>query len=118
MKTLLIFLVLFTLSSSSLGAQELDLEMQQIREASPQERVKLMNQLKRRIAKMNQNERADAINKLRAQTANKQQNRKNINNQQFDNSHESFNNQSNNQRQAGNGYMKNRENLDPQLPRF
>jgi len=116
MKTLLILFMLFNLSP--LNAQDLDAEMQKIREASPQERVKLMNQLKRRIANMNQNERNDAIHKLRSQNTNKQHNRENINKGQFRNAHESFNGQSNNQRQAGNGYIKHQKNIDPQLPRL
>jgi len=116
MKTLMIFLTLVIFSS--LNAQDLDLEMQNIRQASPQERVKLMNELKRRIAKMNQNERSDAINQLRAQIKGHKPSRESVNKQQFMNSHESFHNQQNNQHQAGNQMIDDNHDIHSGLPRL
>ena len=115
MKILLIFLTLLTLSS--LNAQDLDLEMQSIREASPQERVRLMNELKRRIVQMNQNERSDAIKQLQAQIKGHKPNRESVNKQQFINSHESFNNQKNNQQhQVRNQILDGSHDFHPELP--
>jgi hypothetical protein len=116
MKILLIFLTLLTLSS--LYAEDLDGEMQKIREASPKERVKLMNDLKRRIAKMNQNERSDAINKLRSQIKGRVKSRQDVAKQQFSNTHESLNNQRSNQHQAGSQYINTKNSFPLDLPRF
>ena len=94
------------------------MEMQKIREASPKERVKLMNELKRRIVQMNKNERNDAISKLRSQLQTKKQNIQTITKQQFHNSHESFSNQRNNQQQIENQYTSVKETLNVSIPRF
>jgi regulator of replication initiation timing len=110
------FLTLLMLSS--LHAEDLDMEMQKIRKASPQERVKLMNELKRRIAQMNVNERNDAISRLRSQVKTKKQNIQTITKQQFHNSHDSFSNQRNNQQQIGSQFTVVKERLDVSLPRF
>jgi thioredoxin-related protein len=110
MKTLLVFLTLLILSS--LHAENLDMEMQKIREASPQERVKLMNKLKRRIIQMNKSERSVAINKLRTHLKGKTHNIKNITKEQFHNSHESFSNQRNHQHQIENECTLVPETLD------
>lgn len=59
------FLLILVLLFATLFAEDIDRKMQQIREASPQERVKLMNALKREIAAMNRTQRDKAIASLR-----------------------------------------------------
>jgi len=102
MKTMLTFLTLLIITTLHLSAQDIDAQMEQIRQASPAERVKMMNELKRQIAKMNQNDRTAAINTLRASMKKPTRMDEGVNRQQFQNSHEMFQNQQQHQKQVGN----------------
>lgn len=64
-KTTLIlsFLGLFSLA---FGEMSIDAQINAIKTASPEQRVKMMNDLKRNIATMQASQRRDTINKLRA----------------------------------------------------
>jgi len=64
MKSFFIIGILFL--ATLLGATELDIDsyITQIKKASPQERVKLMNEFKQRIAQMNKQERLKSIQKM------------------------------------------------------
>ncbi len=109
MKTLFIFLTLLILTTLHLNAQDIDAQMEQIRQASPQERVHLMNELKRQIAQMNKSDRTTAINNLRSSSQKKNMMNKGVNRQQFQNSQEMFQKQQQNQKQIGNQLMKSRD---------
>lgn len=105
MKTGLV-LTLFFIMLSPLFAEDIDMKMQKIREASPKERVKLMNSLKREIAAMNQQERDEAIHKLQLQTKSKKRLHDNINKEQFQQMRETQQSQRRNQQQAAKQYMQ------------
>ncbi len=109
MKVLLMFLTLFIITTLHLSAQNIDTQMQEIREASPSQKVRLMNELKRQIAKMNQNDRTDAINTLRTSRKKRDGLSESVNRQQFQNSQEMIQKQQQNQQQSGNQYMKNKD---------
>ncbi|MEA1983480.1 MAG: hypothetical protein U9N39_08040 [Campylobacterota bacterium] len=100
MKTLLIIINISVFAISSLNGQGIDAQLQMIHEASPQERVKMMNELKRQIVQMNQNERLSAISKLRLELKSEEPRAKDINRAQFQSSKEMLNNQTLNQSQA------------------
>jgi len=64
------FIVLVSiLFSASLHAMSLDRYISKMQQASPQKRVKMMNALKKTLAKMNSSDRARAIKRLRSRTA-------------------------------------------------
>lgn len=105
MKTILTFLILFVLTIH-LSAQDIDAQMETIRQASPQQRVQLMNELKRQIAQMNQNDRSAAINNLRASMKEQNKMSEGAQRQQFQNSQEMFQKQQQNQKQTGNQFMQ------------
>lgn len=50
------------------STMDIDAQIQQIRTASPEMRVKLMNEFKKRLVQMNQSERVDAIRSIQAKT--------------------------------------------------
>ena len=102
MKTVLTFLALLVLTTLHLSAKDIDAQMESIRQASPSERVKMMNELKRQIAQMNQNDRTAAINSLRSSMKKPNRMDESVNRQQFQNSHEMFQNQQQHQKQVGN----------------
>ena len=102
MKNMLTFLTLLIITTLHLSAQDIDAQMEQIRHASPAERVKMMNELKRQIAQMNQNDRTTAINTLRASMKKPRRIDEGVSRQQFQNSHEMFQNQQQHQKQVGN----------------
>lgn len=106
MKTVLIFLTLFVITTLHLSAQDIDAQMESIRQASPQERVQLMNELKRQIAQMNQSDRSTAINNLRSSMQKKNMMQESVNRGQFQSSQEMFQKQTENQKQAGNQIMQ------------
>lgn len=108
MKTVLIFLIFFYVSTLSLVAENIDTKMQKIREATPTQRVKLMNELKKEIALMNQDQRNEAISELRLQMSLKTQMKQVVNKEQFQNSKEIFQNQNLNQQQIGIQQIKNK----------
>jgi len=115
MKTILTFLTLLIITTLHLSAQDIDVQMEQIRQAPPSERVKMMNELKRQIAQMNQNDRITAINSLRSSMKKPMRMDEDVNRQQFQNSHEMFQNQQQHQKQIGNQinnqFMKNNDNM-------
>jgi len=108
MKRLLLVLALLLIGSSFVMAEDIDIKMQKIREASPQERVKMMNALKREIATMNKNERDATISALQAQNRSKQQVRQEVNNRVFEQLQEMQQAQGHSQQQATREFMKNR----------
>lgn len=64
------FIILVSiLFSASLHAMSLDRYISKMQKASPHKRVKMMNALKKTLAKMNSSDRARAIRKLRSRTA-------------------------------------------------
>ena len=65
----IILLSLFILLNSSLYGVSLDKYISAMQKASPQKRVKMMNNLKHSLAKMNGSDRQKAISKLRAKTS-------------------------------------------------
>ncbi len=67
----IILLSLFILLNSSLYGISLDKYISAMQKASPQKRVKMMNNLKLSLAKMNGSDRQKAISKLRARTSTK-----------------------------------------------
>jgi len=107
MKIFLLFFLLFFATLSSLFAEDMDAKMQKIREASPQERVKLMNELKRQIAAMNKEDRDATIRSLQEQMRDKNQIHKNVNQEQFQQSQGIQHEQGRNQQQAGKQYIHN-----------
>jgi hypothetical protein len=63
------FIILVSiLFSASLHAMSLDRYISKMQHASPQKRVKMMNALKKTLAKMNSSDRARAIRRLRSRT--------------------------------------------------
>ena len=63
------FIILVSiLFSASLHAISLDRYISKMQSASPQQRVKMMNALKKTLAKMNSSDRARAIRRLRSRT--------------------------------------------------
>ena len=63
-----LWIPLFLASMTLLSAQEpltIDQQIEAIRKAAPQERVKLMNQFKQQLASMNAEERSKSISRLR-----------------------------------------------------
>ena len=64
------FIILVSiLFSASLHAMSLDRYISKMQQASPQKRVKMMNAVKKTLAKMNSSDRARAIKRLRSRTA-------------------------------------------------
>ncbi len=66
--TTLLWITLLTVTATSLSANEqlsIDQRITSIQKASPQERVKLMNQFKQQLASMNAQERSKSIAHLR-----------------------------------------------------
>lgn len=53
------------------NSMDIDAQIQKIRTAPPQLRVKLMNEFKRRISQMNQSERLDAIESMQKKVGQK-----------------------------------------------
>ena len=53
------------------SAMDIDAQIQEIRTASPEMRVQLMNEFKKRLAQMNQSERSDAIKSMQTKTQQK-----------------------------------------------
>ena len=117
MKRLLLVLVLLLVGSPFVTAEDIDAKMQKIREASPQERVKLMNALKREIATMNKNERDAAISTLQAKNKSKQQVRQEVNSRVFEQAQEMQQTQSRSQQQGATEFMKNRAKTQMKSPR-
>ena len=117
MKIILMFLTLFAITTLHLSAQDIDAQMETIRQASPQDRVQLMNELKRQIAQMNRSDRSAAISNLRSSM--KEENRMNegAQRQQFQNSQEMFQKQQQNQKQTANQYMQSKEESRMKLNR-
>ena len=109
MKTVLIFLTLLIVTTLHLSAQDIDAQMQSIRQAAPAERVKMMNELKRQIAQMNQNDRTAAIDTLRSSMKKQNSMNEGVNRQQFQNSQEMFQNQQQHQKQVGNQIRKGKD---------
>lgn len=108
MKRALDIMAIVIVTTLSLYAQDIDTQMQMIREASPQERVEMMNKLKRQIVQMNQNDRAQAIARLRAQMKEKNAIHQSVARDQFQNSGQMLHTQTFNQQQAAKGHMQNR----------
>jgi len=66
-KILITYLVLsFNILNFSLNAMSIDQQISKIKNAPASQRVQLMNQFKQNLAHMNQKQRLDAINGLRA----------------------------------------------------
>ena len=108
MKRVLIVISIMILTTISLYAQDIDTQMQKIREASPQERVQMMNSLKRQIVQMNEAQRNEAIAQLRSGAQHKQTINQDVSREQFQNSQEMFHNQMLQHQQAGKQYMQSR----------
>lgn len=66
-KSIFSILLLGTLTFS-FADESIDAQIQEIKNAPPQERVKLMNKLKTQLANMNAEQRSEAISKLRTQS--------------------------------------------------
>jgi len=109
MKTMLIFLTLLFLTTLHLSAQSIDAQMEQVRQASPAQRVKLMNELKREIAQMNRNDRTAAINTLRASMKNPHRVDENIHRQEFQSSPKMFQNKQEEHKQSGNKFVNSKD---------
>lgn len=108
MKIVLRVINLIIVTFLSLAGQDIDEQMQMIREASPKERVEMMNKLKRQIVQMNQNDRAEAIEQLRAQMKQKEAIHQGVTRDQFQNSGQMLHTQTFNQQQAAKGHVQNR----------
>jgi len=67
----LLFLILFLVSAFS-WSNSIDSEIEAIQKAPVAERFKLMNALKKKLVKMKEKERLEALSKLRASTKNKE----------------------------------------------
>lgn len=99
MQTIMFLVMLIVLSASSLFAENIDTKMQKIREAPPQERVHLMNALKREIASMNRQQRDETINALRFQA--KTNRGHEVKNEQFQNLQHNLQQQNASQKHVG-----------------
>lgn len=64
-------LITIVLSTLLLKADTINEQIEAIQKATPQERVELMNALKKRLASMNEEERANAINTLQTEIGGK-----------------------------------------------
>jgi len=62
----IIVFILFLLNINLLSANDIDLKIQQIQNASPQDRVRLMNEFKKALRTMNNNNRIKAIQAIQA----------------------------------------------------
>jgi phage-related minor tail protein len=109
MRTFLFFIALLFVSTLPLFGEEMDAKMQKIREASPQERVKLMNELKREIAAMNREQRDEAIKALRLKMNGHKERAQRVQSQQFQNMQKNMQSQNFTQKQTGSQYMKGKE---------
>lgn len=68
MKGIIILLSIITILTQSLAREpfSIDAQIESIKNAAPEERVKLMNQFKRRLSVMNASERTSAIKGMQA----------------------------------------------------
>lgn len=87
--------------AQSIQDEHVAMKINAIKDAEPAERVKLMNQFKLELAQMNQEERADTIDKMQKQM-NKEQVRvqENVQNRQMDHMQKTTNMEQMNQRQG------------------
>ena len=97
-----LFITLTLLSTLLLSNNSVDIDsyIAQIKKASPQERVKLMNEFKQKVAQMNKEQRLKSIEKMQAKMkASRPQ--KNYNTMQGQHTNEMNTYQNMNQKQAG-----------------
>ena len=84
----------------------IDSQIETIGKASAQERVQLMNEFKKRLSQMNENDRSEAIDKLQAKVRTRTQTRTRTQEMQAKNTQEILQHQNMNQQQVGNQFMK------------
>jgi len=81
---------------------DIDAQIQEIQTASPEMRVQLMNEFKKRLAQMNQSERLDAIKSMQTKTQPKSSQAMQKKVMQIDTNEDLVKYQNMNQEQAGN----------------
>jgi len=84
------------------STMNIDAQIQEIRTASPEMRVQLMNEFKKRLAQMNQSERLDAIKSMQTKTQPKSSQAMQKKIMQIDTNEDLVKYQNMNQEQAGN----------------
>ncbi|PHQ58080.1 MAG: hypothetical protein COA30_01285 [Sulfurimonas sp.] len=84
------------------SAMDIDAQIQEIRTASPEMRVQLMNEFKKRLAQMNQSERLDAIKSMQTKSRPKSSQAIQKKIMQIDTNEDLVKYQNMNQEQAGN----------------
>lgn len=65
MKTIKLLAIMFLLGTLTLGAVTIDEQIEAIQNATPEERVELVNELKTTLSTLSQEERMEAVSKLR-----------------------------------------------------
>ncbi len=66
MSKIIISILFFLLNVSLLSSSDIDIKIQQIQNASPEDRVRLMNEFKKALREMNSNNRIKAIKAIQA----------------------------------------------------
>lgn len=108
MKKITMTLALLGALTMGLAEDSIDVQIESIQTAPAQERVHLINEFKKQLATMNNEDRSQAIEKLQAKTRTqtKTQTRTRTQEMQMHNSTEMIRSQNMNQNQTANQYMK------------